>query len=201
MRRRLIVACCGLGLLPIRARAGITIASGQVLRGRFLQERHLHGFDAPLRAEGSFVLAPGRGLIWHAETPFAVTTVITPAGLVQEIDGSETMRLPATRLPLLTRLYLMLSGALSGDWRALDPDFVVARSGDEAHWQVALTPRHPDVVAMPFQHIAVTGSRFVDQVRIDRPDGDYEQLSFVDQVLSAAPLSAAEAAALALPAR
>ena len=127
MRRRLILAA--LAALPVRAWAITALSAGQVLRGRFVQERHLHGFDAPLRTEGRFVLAPGRGLIWRAETPFAITTVITTAGLVQDVDGTETMRLPAARLPFLGRLYGMLSGALSGDWRGLEPDFVVVRSG------------------------------------------------------------------------
>jgi hypothetical protein len=190
MRRRLILAA--LAGLPVRA-----VAADQVLRGRFGQERHLRGFDAPLRTEGRFVLAPGRGLIWQAETPFAVTTVITAAGLVQEVDGSETMRLPATRLPFLSRLYGMLSGALSGDWRGLEADFVVVRSGDAAHWRAELTPRRAD--AVPFSGIVVSGGRFVDQVRIDKPNGDWEGLVFLDQVLSDGPVGAGEASLLALP--
>jgi hypothetical protein len=199
MRRRLILAA--LAALPARAWAVTALSAGQVLRGRFVQERHLHGFDAPLRTEGSFVLAPGRGLIWRAETPFAITTVITTAGLVQDVDGTETMRLPVARLPFLGRLYGMLSGALSGDWRGLEPDFVVVRSGDEAHWRTDLTPRRPDAIGMPFRDIAVSGSRFVDQVQIDKSDGDFEHLAFLDQVLSNEPLRPDEAATLALPGR
>jgi hypothetical protein len=192
MRRRLILAA--LAGLPVRAGA---VTAGQVLRGRFVQERHLRGFDAPLRTEGRFVLAPGRGLIWQAETPFAVTTVITAAGLVQDVDGSETMRLPAARLPFLSRLYGMLSGALSGDWGGLEPDFVVVRSGDAGHWRAELTPRAAD--AVPFSGIVVSGGRFVDQVRIDKPNGDWEGLVFLDQVLTDGPVGAGEASLLALP--
>jgi hypothetical protein len=192
MRRRLILAA--LAGLPVRA-----VAAGQVLRGRFGQERHLRGFDAPLRTEGRFVLVPNRGLIWQAETPFAVTTVITAAGLVQDVDGSETLRLPAARLPFLSRLYGMLSGALSGDWRALEPDFVVVRSGDAGHWRAELTPRRADAVGMPFSGIVVSGGRFVDQVRIDKPNGDWEGLVFLEQVLSDGPVGAGEASLLALP--
>ena len=143
------------------------------------------------------MLAPGRGLIWGAETPFAVTTVITEAGLVQTIDGSETMRLPAARLPFLSRLYGMLNGALSGDWHALEPDFAVVRSGDAAHWRTDLTPRRPDAIGMPLRAIIVAGSQFVDQVLIDKPEGDRESLVFLDQILSTGPLRADEAAALA----
>lgn len=199
---RILPPASALALLAVaeRARAARTVTilpQGQVLRGRFVQERHLRGFDAPLRSEGSFVLMPGQGLIWRVETPFAITTVITVAGLVQDIDGAETLRLPATRLPFLPRLYSMLSGALSGDWQTVEPDFTIARSGSDARWQVDLTPRRPDAIGLPLRGIAVTGSRFVDRVRIDRPDGDFEQLMFLDQTLSPAPLGAEEAAALA----
>ena len=197
MRRRLILAA--LAALPAAARAATPVPVGQVLRGRFVQERHLQGFDAPLRTEGSFVLAPGHGLIWRAETPFVITTVITAAGIVQDVDGTETLRLPAARLPFLGRLYGMLSGALSGDWRSLEPDFVIVRSGDEAHWSTDLTPRHPDAMGMPFREIIVSGSRFVDHVQIDKPNGDTEQLRFLDQVLASGPLRPEETAVLLSP--
>ena len=170
------------------------LAAGQVLRGRFVQERHLKGFNAPLRSEGHFVLAPGKGLIWRAEKPFAVTTAITAAGLVQQAGGAETMRLPSSRLPFLARLYDMLGGALAGDWRALAGDFTVARSGDDKRWQVSLVPRNSDDLAMPFRSIAVAGDRFVEQVEMTKPDGDTDDLTFFDQTLSS--LAADDVAAL-----
>ncbi len=176
------------------------LQAGQVLHGRFVQERHLQGFNAPLRSEGHFVLAAGRGLIWQAETPFVVTTAISPAGLAQDVGGSQTMRLPAARLPFLSRLYDMLGGALGGDWRALEQDFTVERSGDAKAWRVVLTPRKgPDPVTMPFQSITVRGGRFVDAVRITKPDGDYDDLAFLDQVLGNGPLTAQETQTLDAP--
>lgn len=197
MRRFLLVLLCMLAL-PAHA-TGPTggLAAGQVLRGRFVQERHLQGFAAPLKSEGQFVLVPGKGLIWRAEMPFAVTTVISAAGLVQTVDGKETMRLPSARLPFLARLYDMLGGALAGDWRALETDFTVARSGDGGAWQVVLTPRTgPDALTTPFRAITAQGGHFVDHVRLEKPDGDSDDLSFLEQGLSSNPLSADETAAL-----
>lgn len=200
MRRRLILVLLPLAhalVWPGPARAATMLSPGQTLRGRFVQERHLQGFNAPLRSEGRFVLAPGKGLIWRAETPFSITTVITAAGLVQDVGGAETMRMTAARLPFLSRLYGMLSGALSGDWRLVEPDFTVVRTGDDANWRVELTPRRPDAAGLPMRSIAVNGSRFVDRVRIEKPDGDFELLAFLDQVLSSGPPSAEESAAFA----
>ena len=201
MRRRTILGLLVLApILPLAARAAgpdSGLAPGAVLRGGFVQERHLKGFNAPLRSDGHFVLVPGRGLIWRVEKPFAITTIITAAGLVQQVGGSETLRLAAARLPFLSHLYEMLGGALAGDWHALETDFIVERSGDAAHWQVRLTPRKTDdTLVMPFAGIVAMGARFVETVEMTKPDGDADVLSFVDQVLDGAPLSAEEATAL-----
>lgn len=167
-----------------------TLADGQVLRGRFLQTRHLEGFQAPLRSAGRFVIAPGTGMIWHTETPFSILTVISPAGLLQESGGVETTRLPAARLPFLGRLYEMLEGALAGDWRALEARFAVSRRGDDQAWTVDLTPRPaPDPAAMPIRAIAVTGARFVDEVRIVRQNGDEDRIVFLDQAVATGSLT------------
>ncbi|MEA2756038.1 MAG: hypothetical protein QOJ54_2327 [Aliidongia sp.] len=204
MRRRLLLGLLALtSVLALAAWADgpdRTIAAGAVLRGGFVQERRLKGFNAPLRSDGHFVLVPGRGLIWSVEKPFAITTVITSAGLVQQVGGSETLHLAAARLPLLSHLYDMLGGALGGDWQALNADFKVERSGDAAHWQIHLTPRKTgDALAMPFASITASGGRFVDTIEMTKPDGDADVLTFRDQTLNDTPLSAAEATALDSP--
>ncbi|PKU24596.1 LolA-related protein [Telmatospirillum siberiense] len=200
MRRLLVLLLIVLAPLSPAWSAGPsqTMEPGQVLRGRFVQERHLSGFGAPLRTEGRFVLVPGRGLIWQAETPFAVTTVITAAGLVQTAGGTETMRLPSARLPFLSRLYDMLGGVLGGDWRAMESDFATTRSGDDGNWRMELVPRRaPDQVSMPFRSIVAKGGRFLDEVVLAKADSeDFDRLSFLDQSLSRDSLTGAEASLL-----
>jgi hypothetical protein len=201
MRRRLILSLMtGAVILSPWARAEGPegrIAPGEVLRGAFVQERHLEGFNAPLHSEGHFVLVPGRGLIWHVEKPFDITTIITSAGLVQKVGGNETTHLASAKVPFLSHLYDMLGGALGGDWQALETDFTVERFGDPLHWQVRLTPRKTgDELAMPFASIAASGERFVQSVEMTKPDGDADVLTFLDQVLNGSPLSAAEATTL-----
>lgn len=166
------------------------LKDGDVLRGRFVQERHMQGFAAPLRSEGSFLVAPGRGLIWRAETPFAITTVVTPAGLVQSVDGAETTRLSTARLPFLARLYDMMAAALAGDWRALDGTFAITRKAERV-WLRPLRPDDPHVPA-----ITARLGRFVEEVEIAKPGGDMDRLIFTQQDLNARPLDAAEAALL-----
>jgi hypothetical protein len=173
------------------------LTPGEVLRGRFTQERQLKGFDRPLISEGDFVLAPGTGLIWRTQRPFAIVTLITAAGLVQEVDGTETTRLTTARLPFLARLYDLLGAALSGDWQVLGRQFLVTRRGDARQWDMTLLPlAGADPMAMPFRSVTLRGGKYVDEVRIVRLDDDSDRIVFSDQTISGAGLSEADAALL-----
>jgi hypothetical protein len=163
---------------------------GEGITGRFVQERHLAGLAALLRSEGSFLLAAGKGLIWRGEKPFATVVVITPAGILQMVNGAEVQRLPVSRLPFLARFYDMLSGALVGDWSALGRDFTVDRQDTAEPWKIVLTPsRADDPAAAQLRSITVTGTKFVDAVDIQRTNGDSEHLTFFEQALTSTPLT------------
>lgn len=172
------------------------IAAGEVLRGRFAQERQLKGFTHPLASSGDFVLVPGRGLIWRTLQPFAIVTVITATGLVQQVNGTETTRLTATQLPFLARVYGLLSSALDGDWHALDAEFQATEHSDAKQWELDLVPRAGgDSQSMPFRAITLRGGRFLDEVRISGRDDASDRLVFSGQALGNS-LSDAESALL-----
>lgn len=168
-----------------------SLKDGQVIRGKFTQERHLQGFANPVKSDGHFVLAAGRGLIWVAEHPFPVTTLITADGLAQSVNGKQTARLDAQRIPFLAKLYTMMSSALAGNWASLEGDFSVRHEGS----RITLIPLHADT-GMAIKSIALTVTRFVDQADIEKPGGDVDHLAFTDQTLSSGPLTAEESAAL-----
>jgi hypothetical protein len=171
----------------------LTLKFGEILRGRFVQERQLAGFAKPLRTTGTFVLVPGRGLIWRALTPFQDTTVITPDGILGQVNGQETMRLLASRMPGLGHFYDVLGAAVSGNVAPLEQTFVVKRSESPGSWQLLLTPLHPDSPTMSqIKSMTVTGRRFVDTVEVDKDGGDIDRLSFLDQSAAPAPPSVDE---------
>jgi hypothetical protein len=178
---------------PVMAQAEpATLRAGEVLRGHFVQERFLAGFDRPVRSEGSFVLAPGHGLIWRGEKPFPVVTVITPAGMAQSMGGKETMRLAAAKMPFLARLHDVMTGAMAGDFHALDGEFSVSREGG----RITLVPRRADM-AQPVKAIVARLDRFVEEVDVQKPEGDRDHLVFSRQSVGTGPLSEDEAAAFA----
>jgi hypothetical protein len=168
------------------------LSPGQVLRGQFVQERKMEGFAAPLKTMGDFVLAPGRGLIWEAKEPFAMTTVMTADGISQQNGSVEMLNLPSSKAPFLAQLYNILGGALAGDTRTLEQHFDVVQSMNAKGWQLALTPRQGAGADLAIQQIQIDGARFVDHVIIHKVSGDRDELTFIGQSLDSSPLSAAE---------
>jgi hypothetical protein len=188
LRLAFVVATAGASLVSAGTPEPPPLQPGETLTGRFVQERHLAGLAAPLRSAGDFVLAAGKGLVWHSEQPFDTTVVITRTGLLQLVDKQEVQRLPAARAPFLSRLYDMLSGALAGDWRALARDFTVERGQSAAGWTVLLKPAQGDAAnPAPLQSITITGAAFVDAVDIHRPNGDWDHVIFSDERRSSDP--------------
>lgn len=176
-------------VLPAHADPQI-VAPGQVLRGRFEQERHLQGFARPVRSQGSFVVVPGSGLIWRTETPFAMTMVVSPSGVTQSVAGDQTLRLEAARLPFLSRLYAMLGGALTGDWQQLESGFALRRLPGGV---VELTPDANDPAARQIAVVTARLGRFVETVEIVKPGGDSDRLRFSEQRIAPGPPDPAEA--------
>lgn len=174
----------------------VSIADGQVLRGEFSQERTLAGFKAPLKSTGDFVLSPSQGLIWRTRTPFQITTVISPTGLVQYAAGSEVLRLSASRMPVLSSFYELVSSALSGNQKALGDRFTVHQTTGTNGWRIDLTPRDDEASPPTFESVSVQGARFANEILILKPRGDRDKVTFSGQQLSTDPLSKDEAALL-----
>ena len=158
------------------------IGPGDILRGRFIEERVVEGFRGTMRSEGHFVVAPAEGVIWAVEKPFSTTTVITPAGLAQLIGGMRIMHLPAQKIPFMLHLYEALGGALTGDWHALESDFVITRSDDGKGWRVGMIPRRANNPAMPFSSIVIKGHHFVEEVEMIRTEGGSDTINFLHEV-------------------
>lgn len=193
----LIFGIAGMSSFPFAASAGDiatqTLAVGQVLRGHFIQERKLAGFANPLKSSGSFVLVPGTGLIWRGEKPFANTTVISSDGILQIANNQVSLRLPASRLPGLSHLYVTLGAAVSGNIKPLQQTFSVTQQSGGAQWKIVLKPLHPENAAMSqIKSLVLAGGKFVDSAEIDKGGGDVDQITFLDQHAGNADLTADE---------
>jgi hypothetical protein len=197
MNRVLIVAVAIVALSTVslaQLAMGPRLAPGQTLHGRFVQARNLKGISSTLKSDGTFVLAPGKGLIWRIEDPIQTVTIITPAGIRQIVNGSEVRSIEAAKVPFIAHFYDMLDGALMGDWTAMRHDFAVQTRGDRAAWRTVLTPIRPnDPIAGMLASIVITGGKMVDGVEISRANGDSERIAFLDQAVSGVALSGDDA--------
>jgi len=170
----------------------VTLADGQVLRGQFEQKRYLAGLANPVRSSGSFTLVAGRGLIWTTTKPFPTTTVMTEAGLVQDVKGKETVRLAASRLPIMSKLYTMFGAALTGNWEAMQSAFALTRQQKGQAWSIRLDSLRPDDPNLPIKAINARGQRLLDEVEVVKPNDDRDVLSFSNQKLEGSTLTAEE---------
>jgi hypothetical protein len=159
------------------------IGPSQVLRGTFVEERQAKNAEGPLEISGHFVVAPAYGLLWNIEKPFPTASIITPAGLVQDLGGV-AIKLPAKNLQ---HLYKMVGDAISGNWDSLDADFTITRGGSAGHWQMLLVPRPNNSSNLTYSAITVSGGAFVENIVMTKADATYETLSFANEALSPAP--------------
>ena len=156
----------------------------------FTQTRHLAALSRPLKASGSMVLAPDKGVIWALAKPVAITYVIGPKGLlVVNPDGSQE-RKGARETPMVAQMGRIFQAVAQGDWQSLEGLFSVSGAGSPERWSVTLQPKPQ---AAPFlKRIRLDGGRFVERIRIDEAGGDRQELAFEHQRTDA-PLTPAEA--------
>lgn len=168
------------------------LKQGTILRGSFTQMRYMVGFDKPLKSEGTFVVAPDRGVIWNVVKPFEITTIITPHGLVQSNKGKRVMNLSARQAPFIEQIYKMIGGVLARQWDGMHEKFVVEKAAQQSSWSIKLTPLKTKQQLIPFQEVSVTGDAYVQEVVMTKKDGSRDVISFTKVVASEVVLSEVE---------
>jgi len=170
---------------------------GDVLRGRFVQEHYIKEGTLPVRSEGHFLIAPPYGVIWAIERPLPLTVTATKDGALQSIGNVPLLRQSPAQLPYLSHVTTMLSNALGGNLKALEPDFIMRNGGTAKQWRVKLTPRSQKAMNFPFKSITAKGSRFVEQAELIRPSGFSDVFTFSSQAITSDVPSEAEMALFA----
>lgn len=192
-----------LAILPAAVFAGDfgpsrILSDGEILRGRFVEERRIKGLEKPVRSEGRFVVAPGHGVIWAVEKPLPLTFVFTESGMVQTVGNMPLLQQAAVKGSFLSRAPAMLSAALAGNWKRLENDFSIKRSGTGKSWKVKITPKAENGLKAPFSSITATGKSYVERAEVLRLDGLTDSYIFKDQSITLGPPAGAEAAMLSL---
>lgn len=156
-----------------------------VIRGTFVQEKHLRALPQPLVSKGVYVLAREHGLLWLLRQPIEQDYRITDAGVARRSADGWHMTDQQRAAAQHNRLFLAV---LRGDSSALARDFALDLSGTAQRWQLELTPRSA-LLRQIFSRILISGGATPQRIELFESQGDRTLLmlenSQIDDQLSA----------------
>lgn len=195
-RTVLTAACCALALssvaqtatpaapatLELLAQVRQRVQDAPVVRGGFEQLKTVKGFKQPLRSGGDFVVARGKGIVWHVVRPFESTLVVKPDSLQSRgSDGKLTTQIRAQDEPVLRTVNAMLFAVMSANLTELAQHFEVTGQATPKGWSLHLVPRDP-TLAQWLTAVDLQGNQFVQEVKLREARGDSSVIRLVDPV-------------------
>ena len=152
------------------------LAKPVVVRGGFIQEKHLRALPQPLTSKGTFVLAKNQGLLWLLKTPLQQDYRINDKGISRR-DANGWQLLPGKSAGAeQNRLFLAV---LQGDSSGLQRDFELQLKGDASAWQLTLIPRSL-LLQQVFKQINIDGGALVQRIELLETQGDSTLLKLLD---------------------
>jgi len=155
------------------------LAAPVVIRGEFVQEKHLRAMPQALTSRGEFVLSREAGLLWLLQTPIRQDYRITDHGIARRVQQHWQAQPNNTIAARQSRLFLAVLG---GDYQGLARDFNLTLSGDAQRWQVRLVPRSV-LLGKIFEHIDIHGGALVERVELNETQGERTVLRLVQSVV------------------
>lgn len=154
----------------------------QVLKGTFIQTKHIQGFKKPVVSTGAFLIAEGLGVQWTTLTPFKSILVVTRDGLSIYRDDQLVQRLDTKQEPGLRAVNETLMSLLSGDLSGLSVKFnAIGKIEKDNSWSLSLTPNDSGLRSV-LTRIELEGNSFVLQVRLFEATGDSSEIQFLNHV-------------------
>lgn len=131
------------------------LAKNKSGQAKFTEERHVSGFDGPLRAAGtvSFV-APDR--FTRATTEPRPESMEVQGNLLVLKRGGRTRQMTVDAIPELMALIEAVRGTLTGNAAVLDRFFKTQVEGNAARWTLTLVPRDARL-ATQVRELKITG--------------------------------------------
>ena len=147
-----------------------------VVRGDFIQEKHLRALPQPLTSRGQFVLARDHGLLGPVQQPHRQDYRITAQGIARRSEQGWQAVDPQGSSARQNQLFLAV---LSGDTPALQRDFQLELSGEAKAWRLQLTPRGA-LLKQIFADIDIQGGEAVTQIELHEAQGDRTLIRLLD---------------------
>lgn len=147
---------------------GAQLAKPAVVRGPFIQEKHLRALPQPLTSKGEFVLSRDAGLLWQLRSPLHQDYRIDDVGIARRTAQGWQLQPGQDVAAQQSRLFLAV---LKGDHSGLAHDFDLQLSGSSEAWQLALTPRSL-LLKQIFSSIRIDGGALVQRIELLETQGD-----------------------------
>lgn len=157
---------------------GAQLSQPEVVRGPFIQEKHLRALPQPLTSTGQFVLAKEHGLLWLLQSPLKQDYRIDDRGIARRTPQGWQAVAQQSASAQQNRLFLAV---LKGDSSGLREDFDLALSGTAEAWQLDLTPRGV-LLKQIFSSIRISGGALVQRIELKETQGDSTVLRLTESL-------------------
>jgi hypothetical protein len=144
------------------------LAKPALVRGPFIQEKHLRALPQPLISKGQFVLSRELGLLWLLQSPLAQAYRIDAKGIARRAPQGWQAQPGQDVAAQQSRLFLAV---LKGDHSGLAQDFDVHLQGTAEAWQLQLQPRSL-LLKQIFRAIQIEGGALVERIELQEVQGD-----------------------------
>jgi hypothetical protein len=152
------------------------LAKPALLRGPFIQEKHLRALPQPLTSKGLFVLSAEHGLLWQLRSPLHQDYRIDANGIARRTEQGWQQQAGQDSAGQQSRLFLAV---LKGDHAGLARDFELHLGGSADAWQLSLTPRSL-LLKQIFSVIQIQGGALVERIELQEAQGDSTLLRLPD---------------------
>ena len=166
--------------------------TSRVFCGRFEQAKTLVGVRQPVRSEGRFCVAAGKGILWRTLHPFASSLLVTPEAITEMRNGEVSRRLSAADEPGVRMIDDLLFSLLGGDLSRLEASFDVTAQVADAEWSARLVPRASGMRAA-LAGIDLHGGAFVRRIVLREAGGDVTTIGFSAIAVGASAMQPEEA--------
>lgn len=147
---------------------GAQLAKPALVRGPFIQEKHLRALPQPLTSKGQFVLSRELGLLWLLQSPVRQDYRIDASGIARRSPQGWQQQPGQDVAAQQSRLFLAV---LKGDHSGLARDFDLHLQGTSAAWQLQLQPRSL-LLKQIFSAIQIEGGALVERIELREVQGD-----------------------------
>lgn len=147
-----------------------------VVRGHYVQIRHLQLLDKPLESHGFFILSR-QGLYWEQQSVPSSVLIADGRRLYERIGDAPPEIVDETSNPMALPFSRIFLGIFSGDVKRLEENFAIDFKATGSGWRIGLTPKSESLSAV-ISDITLLGRDLIEEVDIRDRSADETLIRF-----------------------